>query len=146
MKPKNTPKPIARITGKQDAEVLEHQIQCWTAFLKSTNNPSKMGGLERMRAIAQDAGLIFAVTEEQILSRQRWQPLSTARQLTMLISLESLPFATMGQLARFFKKDRTALIHGRNTILDVITYDKNLRKVVDVFREKYVKSIDELLR
>ena len=99
-----------------------------------------------MREITQEVARLFGVTEELILGRQRWQPLATARQVAMLITLESLPFGTMQQVAMYFGKHRTALIHARSTILNVMSYDPKLAKVVEVLRKKYVKTLDEHLK
>lgn len=99
-----------------------------------------------MKEITQEVARIFGVTEELILGRQRWQPLATARQVAMLIALESLPFGTMQQVAMYFKRDRTSLVHARFTALDVVSYDPKLAKVVEVLRKKYVKTLDEHLK
>lgn len=98
-----------------------------------------------MKAITEDVAKVFGVTEAQILGRQRWQPLALARQVAMVIVLESLPFNTIQQVAAYFRRDRTALTHARTAILNQVTYDKKLARLIEILRKKHVKGLDELL-
>jgi chromosomal replication initiation ATPase DnaA len=98
-----------------------------------------------MKAITEDVAKVFGVTEAQILGPQRWQPLALARQVAMVITLESLPFNTQQQVSAYFRRHRTALVHARTAVLDQISYDQKLAKLVEILRKKHVKGIDELL-
>jgi len=136
---------LGRIPGGKKKAELRDRLNRLTAFLHSENT-STIYFEDRVKSIIQDVALVFGLTEEQILGRQRWQPLATARQVAMMIALESQPFGRMKQVSSHFFKHRTTMIYSRKTILAIMTYDQNLASVVDILRKKYVKGLDEHLK
>ena len=84
----------------------------------------------------------FGVSRDQILGPQRWQPLAMARQIAMVLTMESQPYASMETLARQFRRDRTTLIHARNSIHDYCLTNPKIRILVDEMREKVQVRLD----
>ena len=87
-------------------------------------------------------GEAFGVSREQILGPQRWQPLAMARQIAMVLAMESQPYASMETLARQFRRDRTTLIHARNSVHDYCLTNPRIRVLVDEMREKVQVRLD----
>lgn len=84
----------------------------------------------------------FGVSREQILGRQRWQPLAMARQIAMVLTMESQPYASMETLARQFRRDRTTLVYARSSVHDYCITNPRIRVLVDEMREKVQARLD----
>ncbi len=94
-----------------------------------------------MKVVTREVAKKFGFTEEQILGRQKWHPLGTARHLAMMISVESQPDKRMVAIAKYFKRDHSTLVHARKAILRYSATEPKLRRLVDFFRRKFVKDL-----
>ena len=66
---------LGRIPGGKKKAELKDGLNRLTAFLHSENT-STIYLEDRVKSIIQDVALVFGLTEEQILGRQRWQRVS----------------------------------------------------------------------
>lgn len=94
-----------------------------------------------MKAIIDLVAKEFAVTPDQIMGRQRWQPLAMARQVAHVLSLEAQPYADPGHIARQFNRERTLLIHSRKAVANAEATDPRFKAKVGTLRIKLKKVL-----
>lgn len=87
--------------------------------------------LERItRVVAQE----LEVPYEQIMSRNRTQPVADARFLAMFLCCEQFPWMEQAKVAEYFKRHRTDVHHARRLVKDRCECDVRFGEIVRLIR------------
>lgn len=96
-----------------------------------------------MKAICQEVAQEFGVTEDQLVGNQRWYPLALARQIAMVLCLESRPFASSHTIAIYFRRHRSMCSHAVKKVSFACDTNPQVKEVVDRLREKLCRRLDK---
>lgn len=89
-----------------------------------------------MKAICQEVAREFGVTEAQLVGNQRWYPLALARQIAMVLCLESHPFSSSYMVARHFRRHRSMCSHAVRKVNNACDTNPKVEEVVRRLRKK----------
>lgn len=89
-----------------------------------------------MKAICQEVAREFGVTEAQLVGNQRWYPLALARQIAMVLCLESHPFACAHTVSRHFRRHRSMCSHAVRKVNAACDTNPQVEEVVRKLRKK----------
>lgn len=89
-----------------------------------------------MKIICQEVAREFNVTEAQLVGNQRWYPLALARQIAMVLCLESHPFACAYTVSRYFKRHRSMCSHAVKKVNHACDTNPQVEEVVRKLRKK----------
>lgn len=85
------------------------------------------------KAIAA-AATIWRVTEDDIRSKDRHQPVAFARQVAMVVTIE-VTGASNVKVAKVFGKNVSTVWHARNQVADIRSVDQKESARLDAMRE-----------
>lgn len=97
-----------------------------------------------MKAVCQEVAREFGVTEAQLVGNQRWYPLALARQIAMVLCLESHPFASAHKVSRYFRRHRSMCSHAVRKVNAACDTNPQVKRVVDRLREKLCRGLDKV--
>lgn len=97
-----------------------------------------------MKSVCQEVAREFGVTEAQLVGNQRWYPLALARQIAMVLCLESHPFASSYMVARHFRRHRSMCSHAVRKVNYACETNPQVKRVVDRLREKLCRGLDKV--
>lgn len=95
-----------------------------------------------MKVVTQEVARAFNVTEAQLMGNQRWYPLAFARQVAMVLCLESHPFTSSFTVAKRFRRHRSMCSHAIKKVANACETNPKLRRVVDDLRKKLCERLD----
>lgn len=87
-----------------------------------------------MQEIAKTIGDSFRVTLDEMKSRNRKRPVTTARQISMYFMYHSGRY-TLKMVGDFFGRDHTTVIHSLNTVKDLMETEPDFFDMVEKMRK-----------